>query len=88
MDEQKFGGRAVFQATAQPSAALVIDNTTRADSGLYRCRVDYTKSPTRNVRVQLRVISEYRVENLFCSLCCLATKSSKVLYLLVLRLRG
>lgn len=58
MDEQKFGGRAYFQAAARPSAALVIDNTTNTDNGLYRCRVDFHKSPTRNARVQLRVISK------------------------------
>lgn len=58
MDERKFGGRAYFQAAARPAAALIIDNTTNADSGLYRCRVDFHKSPTRNARVQLRVISK------------------------------
>lgn len=59
VDEQKFGGRAYFQAAARPAAALVIDNTTNNDNGLYRCRVDFHKSPTRNARVQLRVIGEW-----------------------------
>lgn len=58
VDEQKFGKRAYFQAKAQSLAALVVDNTTSADSGLYRCRVDFNKSPTRNARVQLRVIGK------------------------------
>lgn len=58
VDEKTFGGRAYFQAGAQP-ASLVINNSTREDRGLYRCRVDFHKSPTRNARVQLRVISEY-----------------------------
>lgn len=60
VDEHKFGGRAYFQAAARPSAALLVDNTTGTDNGLYRCRVDFHKSPTRNARVQLRVISKWR----------------------------
>lgn len=61
VDEQKLGGRAYFQASGRPSAALVVDNTTSTDGGLYRCRVDFHKSPTRNARVQLRVISKFEI---------------------------
>ncbi|XP_059607786.1 nephrin-like [Phlebotomus argentipes] len=55
VDENTFGGRAFFQAAAQP-ASLTIDSTKSSDSGTYRCRVDFNKSPTRNARVQLKVI--------------------------------
>ncbi|XP_055701881.1 nephrin-like [Phlebotomus papatasi] len=55
VDEKSFGGRAFFQAAAQP-ASLTIDSTKSSDSGTYRCRVDFHKSPTRNARVQLKVI--------------------------------
>lgn len=58
MDEQNLGRRAFFQAAAQP-ATLTIEKTESIDSGTYRCRVDFHKSPTRNSRVQLKVISKY-----------------------------
>lgn len=58
MDEQNLGRRAFFQAAAQP-ATLSIESTESIDSGTYRCRVDFHKSPTRNSRVQLKVISKY-----------------------------
>ena len=34
---------------------LVINRTTLADEGLYRCRVDFKKSPARHYRVFLNV---------------------------------
>lgn len=62
VDEQKFAGRAYFQTTAPAAAALILANATSADSGVYRCRVDFHKSPTRNARVQLRVIGEFLLD--------------------------
>nr|XP_045622514.1 hemicentin-1-like [Procambarus clarkii] len=56
------GGRAHFRMT--PSAAspsgLVLSHVTPADQGLYRCRVDFVASPTRNVGVELRVVDPPR----------------------------
>ncbi|KAG5672457.1 hypothetical protein PVAND_002584 [Polypedilum vanderplanki] len=48
------GGRSHFNTTALPS--FVITNVKGQDNGLYRCRVDFIKSPTRNIKIQLSVI--------------------------------
>ncbi|XP_053680784.1 neural cell adhesion molecule 2 [Anopheles nili] len=50
-----FDGRANFVPSRNP-AMLEILQTKAADSGIYRCRVDFHKSPTRNTRVELTVI--------------------------------
>ncbi|XP_058116019.1 nephrin [Anopheles ziemanni] len=50
-----FDGRANFYPSRTP-AMLEIQQTKPTDSGIYRCRVDFHKSPTRNTRVQLTVI--------------------------------
>ncbi|XP_055637284.1 nephrin isoform X3 [Toxorhynchites rutilus septentrionalis] len=50
-----FDGRASFYPNLVP-AVLEIRQTKSTDSGVYRCRVDFHKSPTRNTRVQLSVI--------------------------------
>ncbi|KAL0819742.1 hypothetical protein ABMA28_007790, partial [Loxostege sticticalis] len=54
-DPNAFGPRAYFATVARP-AALTLDTVQLDDEGVYRCRVDFKNSPTRNFQIRLAVI--------------------------------
>ncbi|XP_062538331.1 uncharacterized protein LOC134206616 [Armigeres subalbatus] len=53
-DGAAFGPRAYFVTVSKP-AALTVENIQLDDEGVYRCRVDFQNSPTRNHRINLTV---------------------------------
>ncbi|XP_049877570.1 nephrin-like [Pectinophora gossypiella] len=54
----EFGTRTHFVLNeSDPSSAhLAVEKVARQDEGIYRCRIDYVDSPTRNYKVNLTVI--------------------------------
>lgn len=54
-DPNIFGPRAYFVTVAKP-AALTLDGVQLDDEGIYRCRVDFRNTPTRNFQINLTVI--------------------------------
>ncbi|XP_023326509.1 protein turtle [Eurytemora carolleeae] len=52
-----FGRRGTFRVGTKP-AALIISNISMVDQGVYRCRVDYRNSPTRNMKLNLTIVEE------------------------------
>lgn len=56
-DQNFLNGRGRFDARARP-AIFAMDAVRITDTGLYRCRVDFQKTPTRNSKVNLTVIGE------------------------------
>ena len=56
-DSTMLNGRAHLRATSD-KVRLVLDPVRNSDEGVYKCRVDFKKSPTRNSRTHLTVISE------------------------------
>lgn len=56
-DENVLGNKAHFYYDTNPPA-LRIRDIKRNDAGLYRCRVDFQKSPTRNWRINLTVLGK------------------------------
>lgn len=61
-----FGSRAFFRTQSHP-AQLLLDDIELSDEGMYRCRVDFRNSPTRNLKINFTVISKYKLEIQFLS---------------------
>ncbi|XP_052747785.1 B-cell receptor CD22-like [Galleria mellonella] len=54
-DPSILGSRASFRSETRP-AVLILTKLRPEDSGQYRCRVDFLKSPTKNTRLNLTVL--------------------------------
>ncbi|KAL1460924.1 hypothetical protein WDU94_012860 [Cyamophila willieti] len=52
-----FGTRVHFNTATVP-AQLLVDNLKMSDEGVYRCRVDFRNTPTRNAKVNLTIIGK------------------------------
>ncbi|XKL63819.1 hypothetical protein PGB90_006183 [Kerria lacca] len=56
-DDRTVGGRVSFElGSGKYPARLTLQAVKDSDGGLYRCRVDFKKSPTRNQNVNLTVL--------------------------------
>ncbi|XP_038206654.1 neural cell adhesion molecule 1-like [Zerene cesonia] len=54
-DPAAFGPRAYFATVTRP-VSLTLSSVQLDDEGVYRCRVDFKNSPTRNFQIRLTVI--------------------------------
>ena len=62
MDETVLGDRARLNISHNP-AQLHLKPVFAEDAGFYKCRVDFSRHPTKTTRVHLHVIGNY--SNLF-----------------------
>ena len=59
-DDKVLTGRAFFRGDHDPGR-LILDNVSGKDQGVYKCRVDFRKAPTRISNVNLNVIGKYEL---------------------------
>lgn len=58
-----FNDRATFRMAG--SIRLVINNVNMDDESMYRCRLDFKNSPTKNMKINLTVIGESTTYNIY-----------------------
>jgi len=66
-DKMMLYGRAHLKANSD-KVRLLLEPVLREDEGVYKCRVDFKKSPTRHYRIHLAVISKYNQKRYFLSI--------------------
>ena len=68
-DPKSFGDRATMRTGVKP-AELEIDPVMPVDHGIYRCRVDFRDSPTKNYKINLTIIGKNYFMRVFkCKIC-------------------
>lgn len=55
-DDQVLKMRAIFRGQTNDASILAISNITIGDQAIYRCRVDFRESKSRNARINLVVV--------------------------------
>lgn len=59
-DERTLGNRASFNFNGNGDISIfTLRSVKESDQGIYRCRVDFKSSPTRNYNVNLTIISKF-----------------------------
>lgn len=66
------GRRTYFQIGDGQRAKLKVTKVTLQDQGVFRCRVDFVNSPTRNFRINLTLVGNYRISKRASVGCCRA----------------